>query len=221
MRNSTRAAGAVSMAAVLTAGLVACGSSSHVAAPTGPAIEPVVTSAALIGHGTGNPFADARTAAAHMPMSAEVLAAGIAKAAGIKGRVDSRAAALRSGLTYLFTEHVYVTGIAVATAYKFGPTSAAFGTAKTAVLANAGDVEDAVTKIVGPARGKAFKAAFDAHIVDFVDYAVAAKKHDSQGQARAVTALKAYAATVGEYFQKVTGGVLSAKAVERDTLRTS
>jgi hypothetical protein len=121
----------------------------------------MAVSAALTARGTGNPFADARTAAAHMPMSAEVLAAGIAKAAGIKGQAGSKAADLRSGLTYLFTDHVYITGLAVATAYKFGPTSPAFDTAKTSVLGNAGQIEDAVTKIVGPEQGRIFKAAFD------------------------------------------------------------
>jgi hypothetical protein len=179
---------------------------------------PLAGSPPLMAHGTGNPFADARTAAAHMPMSAQVLAAGIAKAAGIKGQGDSKAADLRSGLTYLFTDHVYITGIAVATAYKFGPTSPQFALAKAEVLNNAQAIEDAVTKIVGPEQGKIFKAAFDSHIGDFVAYAVATKTHDAKGQAKAVAALKGYATAVGEYFNKVTGGVLSAKAVEQDTL---
>ncbi|HEX3829163.1 MAG TPA: hypothetical protein VHV82_18015 [Sporichthyaceae bacterium] len=219
MRIPTRPAATTAVAAVLAAGLAACGTSTPVAGrPDAPALQPMVTSAALMAHGTGNPFVDARTAAAHMPMSAEVLAGGIAKAAGIKGQVDSKAADLRSGLTYLFTDHVYITGIAVATAYKFGATSPAFTSAKGAVLANAQEIEDAVTKIVGADQGKVFKEAFDSHIGDFVDYAVAAKTHDAKGQAKAVAALKGYATAVGEYFNKVTGGVLSAKAIEQDTL---
>jgi hypothetical protein len=226
----TRLAATTSLAAVLIAGLAACGSSggtttaapaNNTAAGAGSdatTMQPMANSAALMAKSTGNPFADARTAAAHMPNSAQVLAAGIAKAAKIPGQVDSKAADLRSGLTYLFTDHVYITGIAVATAYHAGADSAAFTAAKNAVLANASAIEDAVTGIVGAEQGKAFKAAFDAHIGDFVNYAVAAKKHDTKAMNAAVTSLKAYAKTVGQYFNKVTGGVLSAKTVEQDTL---
>jgi hypothetical protein len=217
MRMPTRLAATSSVAAVLIAGLAACGAATTASAPA-PAIEPKAMSAALMGKGTGDPFVDTRTAAAHMSMSADVLAGGIAKAAKIPGNADSKAANLRSALTYLFTDHVWITGVAVATAYHAGPTSAAFGAAKSAVLANAQQIEDAVTGIVGADKGRAFKSAFDAHIVDFVNYAVAAKGHDAKGMAKAVTALKAYSVAVGEFFNTVTGGVLPAKAVEKDTL---
>jgi hypothetical protein len=225
MKMPVQLVGGSAAAAVLIAGLAACGTASSTAGSAGqPVMQPMPATAGLMAagslmpKGTGDPFGDARIAAAHMPMSADVLAGGIAKAAGIKGEADSKAAGLRSTLTYLFTDHVYITGMAVATAYKLGATSPAFDTAKKAVLANAGEIESAVTGIVGEEQGKAFKAAFDAHIGNFVDYAVATKTHDAKGQATAVTALKAYARTVGEYFNKVTGGTLSAKAVEQDTL---
>jgi hypothetical protein len=229
----TRLAATTSLAAVLIAGLSACGSSnssssnssssdtSSTAAPSSAPtmnVQPAAASVALMSKSTGDPFVDTRTAAAHMPGSADVLAVGIAKAAKIAGDADSKAAALRSGLTYLFVDHVYITGIAVATAYHAGADSAAFTAAKNAVLANAGAIEDAVTGIVGADQGKNFKAAFDAHIGDFVNYAVAAKAKDTKAMNAAVTSLKAYAKTVGVFFNKVTGGVLSAKVIEQDTL---
>lgn len=217
MRMPTRLAATSSVAAMLIAGLAACGTTSTTsAAPT--ATQPRVASAALMGKGTGNPFADTRTAAEHMSMSADVLAGGIAKAAKIPGNADSKAANLRAALTYLFTDHVWITGVAVATAYHAGADSAAFTAAKNAVLANAQAIEDAVTGLVGADQGKIFKAAFDSHIGDFVNYAVATKKHDAKGQAAAVASLKGYATAVGAYFNKVTGGVLNAKAIEKDTL---
>jgi len=223
----TRSVVATSLAAVLIAGTAGCGggsSSQAAAAPqsdanssSAPAATPAATAAAGNGS-TGNPFADIRTAAAHMPGSADVLAGGFAKALKLTGNADSDAAKLRASLTYLFTEHVYLAGIAVATAYGKGATSDAFNTAKASVLANAGDIESAVTGIVGAPQGAAFKSAFDAHIGDFVNYAVAAKNKDSAGQKRAVTSLTAYAKTAGQFFDKVTNGALSASAVQADTM---
>ncbi len=226
----TRSIVATSLAAVLIAGLAGCGSSNSqaVAAPaqpdtsssTAPAATPAATdSAAASGNGsTGNPFADIRTAAAHMPGSADVLAGGFAKALKLTGDADSDASKLQSSLTYLFTEHVYLAGIAVATAYDKGATSDAFNTAKASVMANATDIETAVTGIVGATQGANFKAAFDSHIGDFVSYAVAAKGKDAAGMQKAVTSLTAYAKTVGTFFNKVTNGVLSASAVQADTM---
>jgi hypothetical protein len=227
----TRPVVATSLAALVIAGLAGCGSSGGsqaVAAPaqpdtnssSAPAATPAATDAAAASSNgsTGNPFVDIRTAAQHMPGSADVLAGGFVKALKLSGNADSKASNLQSSLTYLFTEHVYLAGIAVATAYDKGATSDAFNAAKASVLANATDIETAVTGIVGATQGAAFKAAFDAHIGDFVSYAVAAKGKDTAGMAKAVTSLTAYAKTVGTFFNKVTGGVLSASAVQADTM---
>lgn len=48
---------------------------------------------------TGDPFADARTAAAHMPKTAETLATGFATAADVGGDPSSDAATVRATLT--------------------------------------------------------------------------------------------------------------------------
>jgi len=230
----TRSFVATSVAAVLIAGLTGCGggdskdaanqapapASTSAGAPADTAA-PGDSAAALTPASTGNPFADIRTAALHMPDTADALAGGIAKAAKYPATVDSDASALRSGLTYLLTEHVYLAGIAVATAYHSGATSDAFKTAAKSVDDNSVALGDAVTKIVGADQGKAFLQAFQAHVTDFVNYAVGAKTGGTKGakmKVQAVEALKGYAKVSGQFFSKNTNGVLSATAVEKDTL---
>jgi hypothetical protein len=237
----TRSTVATSLAAVLIAGLAGCGASKSTASSpssagdtgTGATAASAAPSPAAAGGSTGdssatagssttsastgNPFADIRTAAQHMPGTADALAGGVATALKL-GDVKSPASDLRAGLTYLFTEHVYLAGVAVATAYHAGPTSDAFNAAKASVMANAMDIENAVGSIVGAAKQKTFAAAFDAHIGDFVNYAVAAKGKDAKGKAAAVKSLQAYAKTVGGFFSTVTNKTLSASVIEQDTL---
>jgi hypothetical protein len=227
----TRTLVAGSLAAVLIAGLAGCGggdskdnaaqdTSSNSTASTAPS-DSASTSGALTPVSTGNPFADIRTAAMHMPETADALAGGIAKAANYDPTTESDAATLRAGLTYLLTEHVYLAGIAVATAYHAGATSDAFKAAAKSLDDNSVAVSDAVTKIVGDAQGKIFLAAWRSHVTDFVNYAVGAKTPGAAGtkmKNEAVTALKGYAKASGAFFDKNTKGALKASAVEKDTL---
>jgi hypothetical protein len=235
----TRSLVATSVAAVLIAGLAGCGSDSKAnaaqdtsssstgagapadaASSTAPS-DAASSGAALIPVSTGNPFADIRTAAMHMPDTADALAGGIAKAAKYPATVDSDASTLRSGLTYLLTEHVYLAGIAVATAYHAGADSDAFKTAAKSVDDNSVAIGDAVSKIVGDDQGKVFLEAWRSHVTDFVNYAVGAKTGGAKGakiKAQAVEALKGYAKASGQFFSKNTNGVLPAAAVEKDTL---
>jgi hypothetical protein len=174
-------------------------------APNGGGITPT---------GTGDPFADAKTAAHHMPMTAAVLAQGFAKTAGVKGQTESKAADLRAGLTHMLTEHVYLAGIAVATAYTKGPKSPEFALATKTVDANSQDLAKAVGSVAGPQNQATFLQSWRSHINDFVAYAVAAKANDRAGKAKAVANLDAYRAASGQFFQKITGGAIPAKAVE-------
>ncbi|MGQ0464932.1 MAG: hypothetical protein ACT4QG_06390 [Sporichthyaceae bacterium] len=236
MRLPLRTAAATSLAAILLVGLTACGDAdtAAVSAPTtenvaaapagsgehatGDHTQGAATTAALKARGTGNPFADARTAAAHMPMSAQVTAAGIVKAAKIKGNSDSKAADLRSGLTYLLTEHVYLAGVAVATAYHAGPDSPEFKLAAATLDENSKAVAAAVGS-VAPDEEKGFLAAWRAHVGDFVTYAVGAKTGGKDGAAmkkEAVANLTAYAKSQGVFFQKISGGALKASVIEKD-----
>lgn len=165
--------------------------------------------------GTGKPYADARAAAEHMPMTAKVLATGLAKAKNIQGDPNSPASDLRANLTALLQEHVYLAGIAVDTAYVKGANSAEFKAAAAAVNANADDTAKAVTTIVGSDQGKQFGEGFKAHIQNFVQYAVAAKSGDTAGKQKAVDSLLAYAKTQGEFWNTNTKGALSAADVEK------
>jgi hypothetical protein len=173
---------------------------------------PVPTSGLLMPQGTGAPFEDLRTAASHMPMTAAALAAGIAEGAVIDGDSASPAAELRSMLTALLTEHVYLSGIAVATAYATAPNSAEFQAAAAALDKNSVAVADAVGTIATEQRD-IFLDAWRAHIGDFVSYAVAAKGGDDQATAKEAADLAAYTQSQGAFFEQITGGALPAAVV--------
>lgn len=168
------------------------------------AIEPV---------STGDPFADARTAAAHMPETALTLATGLAAATGTAGEVDSEAATLRATLTALLQEHVYLTGIGVATAYTAGADSAEFTAAKAALDGNTADLADAVGSLAGDEQGAAFQDLWDAHIGYFVDYAVAVKSGDQAAADAAQAELAGYTTDAGAFFEQISAGNLPAAAV--------
>jgi hypothetical protein len=232
MRTSpTRSLVAGSIAAVLITGMAGCGSSDSAAAAPAPTAAatvapadtaaPSAAPAALAPESTGNPFADLRTAAMHMPETADAVAGGIAKAAKYTVSPDADAATLRANLTYLLTEHVYLAGVAVATAYHAGATSDAFKTAAKTLDDNSVALGDALTTTVGADQGKVFLDAWRAHVTDFVNYAIGAQTGGAKGatmKAQAVRALQAYAKDAGAFFSKNTKGALAASAVEKDTL---
>ena len=137
----------------------------------------------LVPQGTSAPFEDLRTAASHMPMTAAALASGIAEGAVIDGDSASPTAELRSTLTALLTEHVYLSGVAVATAYATAPNSPEFQAAAAALDQNSVAVADAVGSVV-PDQRDTFPDAWRAHIGDFVSYAVAAKSGDEEPRPR-------------------------------------
>jgi hypothetical protein len=168
-----------------------------------PTLEP------LMPGGTGAPFEDLRTAASHMLMTAAALAAGIVEGAVIDGDSASPAAELRSTLTALLTEHVYLSGIAVATAYATAPNSAEFQAAAAALDKNSVAVADAVGSIV-PDQRDTFLDAWRAHIGDFVSYAVAVKGRNDEATAKEAADLAAYTQSQGAFFEQITGGALPA-----------
>ncbi len=166
----------------------------------------------LVPQGTGAPFEDLRTAASHMPMTAAALAAGIAEGAVIDGNSASPAAELRTALTAVLTEHVYLSGIAVATAYATAPNSPEFQAAAAALDLNSVAVADAVGS-VAPDQRDTFLDAWRAHIGDFVSYAVAAKSGDDEAKAKEVADLMAYTQSQGAFFEQITAGTLPAADV--------
>lgn len=167
------------------------------------------------GHGKagGDPYSLTRHAAAHMPMTADALAGGFDKALKLPGNGSTAAADLRAGLTYLLTEHVYLAGIAVDTAYVTAPDSPEFKLAAKALDKNSVAIADAVGSIAGQDKRGAFLQSWRSHIDDFVAYAVAAKNGDAAGKRSAVKNLEAYQRTAGMFFEDLTGGALPASAV--------
>jgi hypothetical protein len=218
------------LAAALTGSLLlvlpACGGSSESAEPeaaasTAPSSPSPSKHESMDGSHTeseqqsagADPFALTRQAASHMPMTADALAGGFDQALRLPGSATSDAASLRAALTYLLTEHVYLAGIAVDTAYVAGPDSQEFKLAAGALDENTVALADAVGSVAGPQHRKTFLQAWRSHIDDFVAYAVAAKSDDQAGKREALKNLKAYERVAGTFFAEVTGGALPAGAV--------
>lgn len=158
---------------------------------------------------TGDPFADAMTAAAHMPMTGQTLADGIVAAADIEGDPDSDAATLHADLAANLQEHVYLAGMAVATAYAEGADSEAFSAASDALDANAVALADMVGTI-DPDQRDAVLELWRDHIGYFVDYAMAAKDGDDAAKAAAQDDLTQYTMDAGEAFSALSQGVIDA-----------
>lgn len=161
----------------------------------------------------GDPFVLTRQAASHMPMTADALAGGFDAALDLPGSATSPAADLRAGLTYLLTEHVYLAGISVDTAYVAGPDSQKFKLAAGALGQNTVALADAVGSVAGKENRKTFLQAWRSHIDDFVAYAVAAKSNDQAGKKEALKNLEGYQRVAGKFFAEITGGALPASAV--------
>lgn len=168
---------------------------------------------AVMPEGSGDPFADARTAAEHMPHTGETFATGFATALDLPGDPQSEAAQLRGELTALFQEHVYLAGIAVATAYHAGADSDEFELAAETVDANSVDLADAVGELLGDEARESFLNNWRQHIDYFVEYALAAEEGDQEAQDQAVADLREYTEGVGMFFERQTDGELDAATV--------
>ncbi|MDQ4007119.1 MAG: hypothetical protein M3211_03350 [Actinomycetota bacterium] len=158
-------------------------------------------------------FTLTREAASHMPVTADALAGGFDTALELPGSATSDAASLRAGLSYLLTEHVYLAGIAVDTAYVAGPDSRAFKLAVQALDQNTVALGDAIGSFAGKDNRTTFLQAWRSHIEDFVSYAVAAKSNDQAGMRQALENLEGYERVAGDFFEEITGGALPAEAV--------
>lgn len=223
MRRTRSTYAVAAMAAGLTLSLTLAACSSSEGDTTGSA--PSSTSSMEMDHdsmggtdsvqpvSTGDPFADARTAAAHMPETGLTLATGLAAATDTAGEVDSDAAALRSTLTAMLQEHVYLTGIGVATAYTAGPDSEEFAAAKASLDGNTDDLAEAIGSLAGDENAATFHDVWDAHIGYFVDYAVAVKAGDTAGAEAAQASLAQYTTDAGAFFEQISAGNLPADAV--------
>jgi hypothetical protein len=223
-----RAVKPVAAVAVLSLALVACGADTT-STTNDPTTTPMPSAAstddmddmgdmtsagfAVQPESSGDPFADAKKAAAHVTMAAATLAGGIDAAADLDGDPTSDAANLRAGLTKLLQEHVYLAGYAIDTALAFGLDAPETGLATAALDENSVALADAVGSIAGDDNRTAFLDLWRQHIGFFVDYAVATATEDAAGAQAAQDSLNGYTQDAGAFFEQITGGELPADAV--------
>jgi hypothetical protein len=143
-------------------------------------------------------------AAAHrMSMTARILAGGIAQQFQDKfsGAVDDGAAELRSSLTSLLEDHVYLAGVAIATGVNAGLESAAFKAASATLDTNSVALSKAIGSVYGAAAGKAFLGLWRSHIGMFVDYTKAKATKDAAAAENALGRLDKYRADFGAFME--------------------
>lgn len=124
---------------------------------------------------------------------------------------------LRSGLTGLLSEHVYLAALATGAALRGDtPGFDAYAAALNGPSgSNTSDLVDAITSVYGEETGSAFDGLWrsEGHIPAVVAYTQAVAKGDAAGAEKAVNDLLAYAKTFGETMSQVNEN-LPAEAVE-------
>jgi hypothetical protein len=122
---------------------------------------------------------------------------------------DTAASDLRSGLTALLQEHVYLAGITTGTALS----GADFTPAAAALEKNTQALQDAVASIYGDAGGKQFGDLWRKHIGFFVDYTKGKAANDQAAMTKAAADLDQYREDFGAFLESATDGGLSKMAV--------
>lgn len=168
---------------------------------------------AVMPESTGEPFADLRTAAEHMPETGENFATGFTAALDLSGDPQSETAQARGEMTALFQEHVHLTGIAVATGYHAGTDSDQFELASEAVDANSVALADVVGDLLGAGARESFLRNWREHIDYLLDYAIAAEAGDEEAMDQALEDLREYTEGVGRFFDRQTDGELDVETV--------
>lgn len=145
-------------------------------------------------------YADARTAYAHMFMTGDALAAGIAKQ--FPGQFPDAAASnpasdLRSALEQKLGEHAL---LAVFAMQKGIDGKADFTDIAAALNRNTDDIAAAVASVYGKEAGEAFKTIWSSHIGYFVDYVKATAAKDETARNKAVEELEQYRMQQAKFF---------------------
>jgi hypothetical protein len=151
-----------------------------------------------------------------MTMTANALAGAIAAQQDLDGDVESDASALRSGLTALLQEHVYVAGLAINQAVIDGGDLEAPGTAAAVETLDANSValSEAIASVYGDDAGDQFLELWRVHIGFFVDYALGGATGDTDLKDQARAELDAYASEFGAFVESATEGELTVADVE-------
>jgi hypothetical protein len=154
--------------------------------------------------GKGDAFALLTKAADHMPMTADILAGGIAKNKKLAGNVDSDASNLRAGLTYLLDSHVDLAGIALVQAVQKGGNLKDPSVVAAVKALDANSV--ALSKAVGsayPDAEKPFLESWRQHIGFFVNYTLGKATGDAAKANKAKKDLDGYRTSFGQLINSV------------------
>jgi hypothetical protein len=169
-----------------------------------PHVQSLLTTIDSLVAGKADVFDKLAVAASHMPMTASVLADGIAKNKKLDGNAMGDAAALRGGLTGLLEDHVYQAAIAIKFAVaKKGNLNDP--TVKAAV-ATLDKNSVALSKAIGaayPAAEKPFLTSWRQHIGFFVDYTLGKATMDDAKITKAKTDLDGYRTSFGQLINSV------------------
>ncbi len=139
-------------------------------------------------------FGFLKQAAEHAPMLGDVLAGAIVKQFPDKfaGKVDGSAAGIRTALSNLLQEHVYLTS--AATGGALGGRTPEFEQAAATLDKNTIGLGKAIGSVYGDAADKRFLEIWRAHIGFFVNYTQATAKGDAPAKAKALADLDGYRA---------------------------
>ncbi len=124
-------------------------------------------------------------------------------------QTDTGASQLRSGLTSLLQEHVYLAGITTGEAlagHDYKPAAAALD-------ANTQGLQDAIASVYGDAGGKQFGDLWRKHIGFFVDYTTGKATKNQAMIDKARSDLDGYRADFGAFIESATKGGLPKQAV--------
>ncbi|OCT12988.1 hypothetical protein A8709_21950 [Paenibacillus pectinilyticus] len=145
-------------------------------------------------------YSDARTAYAHMFMTADALAGGIEAQFPAKfpaETVKSPGIDLRAGLGQLLGEHASLAVIAMQKGIDGAPD---FAAAARALGNNTNDLSAAIASVYGQAAGDAFNTVWSSHIGYFVEYVKATGAKDEAGRKNAVAELEDYRMKQAAFF---------------------
>jgi hypothetical protein len=150
-------------------------------------------------------FANLAAAGRHMPITAKLLAGGIAKQFPQKfgGSVDDGAAELRSGLTSLLEDHLYQAAVALTIGISPGLDSPAFKAAAATLDENSIALSKAIGGLYGASAGRTFLALWRSHIAMFVDYAKAKVTGNTAAARNALARLDKYRADFGAFLESL------------------
>jgi hypothetical protein len=193
---------APALALVLLAGCGGSGASLAAPAPTtattvGPLVSPTESYAAL------------RTTAAQTPAVARALTAALVGAGRADG-ADSVAAGLHARLVELFTEHVHLTGLAVAIALRAGNADDRTRAALTALDDNTVALGEALGGHSSADDQQAFLTRWRQWVKDLHIHAT---EYDPDVRAEAVRRLDGHADAAGRSLSRLTKGAVSAATV--------